>query len=557
MNSSMSRFLRRLVASANVPAACQAGVEVIVENLGVPVSWCSVRRGELLTVAAHHGLRTGEMTNLWRLRVGEGVGGDAVKERTTQVSGDYPSDPRYAARHDPNTEELRTLIAAPLVIGDRALGVICAAERQSRQWEPDEVAFVTDVARDVAVALARIEERLGNQSRLERAERVASMVRRNLEMVTAIAAELAESAEPATALGVLGHHLGAAVEIADSAGCTLFSVSHPTRESGGPVYTEPLDAGSLGMLRIMRGRSLQADEIGAVRTSARLFELALQRRREAARTENRLRADLLSALVIGSAEPAAVVAPPVESVDPAAMHLQALLLGVDLTAPRYVARLGYLAAEGLEAAGFASRILRLRERLSQRLERVCPGSFVTQVGRDIALLIPAASVDLATAERTLADLLVRLGDDGSKTAIGLGRRCQSASEYRAAFSEATLALNLARRRQEAKVLCWTDLGFYGLAGAAAADERLRSLVQSVLGPVVASDQETGTEYVKSLWSYFSHDRHLERTARTLHVHPNTVRYRVAKAESLLGVDLHDPEQRFLLEFALRVNDAVS
>jgi DNA-binding PucR family transcriptional regulator len=39
------------------------------------------------------------------------------------------------------------------------------------------------------------------------------------------------------------------------------------------------------------------------------------------------------------------------------------------------------------------------------------------------------------------------------------------------------------------------------------------------------------------------------------VHPNTVRYRLAKVQELLGVSLRDVDDRFLLELALRVHAA--
>jgi purine catabolism regulator len=39
----------------------------------------------------------------------------------------------------------------------------------------------------------------------------------------------------------------------------------------------------------------------------------------------------------------------------------------------------------------------------------------------------------------------------------------------------------------------------------------------------------------------------------LHVHVNTLRYRLGKIQELLGVDLHDVDARFVLELALRVH----
>jgi DNA-binding PucR family transcriptional regulator len=40
-------------------------------------------------------------------------------------------------------------------------------------------------------------------------------------------------------------------------------------------------------------------------------------------------------------------------------------------------------------------------------------------------------------------------------------------------------------------------------------------------------------------------------AQFLHVHPNTVRYRVRKIEEYLGASLADPDARLLLSLSLR------
>ena len=45
--------------------------------------------------------------------------------------------------------------------------------------------------------------------------------------------------------------------------------------------------------------------------------------------------------------------------------------------------------------------------------------------------------------------------------------------------------------------------------------------------------------------------HVQRVAAELHVHPQTVRYRVAQLRELFGDRLEDPDARFELALALR------
>ncbi|MEO6859299.1 MAG: helix-turn-helix domain-containing protein [Solirubrobacteraceae bacterium] len=56
----------------------------------------------------------------------------------------------------------------------------------------------------------------------------------------------------------------------------------------------------------------------------------------------------------------------------------------------------------------------------------------------------------------------------------------------------------------------------------------------------------------TLGAWLDHQRHTPDIAEQLHVHPHTVRYRMAKLRELLGDALDTPAGRFELGLALRV-----
>jgi DNA-binding PucR family transcriptional regulator len=62
--------------------------------------------------------------------------------------------------------------------------------------------------------------------------------------------------------------------------------------------------------------------------------------------------------------------------------------------------------------------------------------------------------------------------------------------------------------------------------------------------------------LETLGAWLSHQRHTPRIATELHVHPQTVRYRIAKLRELLGDALETAEGRFELELALRARQAL-
>jgi hypothetical protein len=60
----------------------------------------------------------------------------------------------------------------------------------------------------------------------------------------------------------------------------------------------------------------------------------------------------------------------------------------------------------------------------------------------------------------------------------------------------------------------------------------------------------------TLAAWLAHQRHTPTIAQQLHVHPQTVRYRIAKLQELLGDALDTPEGRFGLELALTISRAL-
>lgn len=94
------------------------------------------------------------------------------------------------------------------------------------------------------------------------------------------------------------------------------------------------------------------------------------------------------------------------------------------------------------------------------------------------------------------------------------------------------------------------LGVHGLLLAIADSEQLREFVQGQLGPLFSSDDKNGGDLTRTLEAYHTSGERLSPAARLLSVHVNTLKYRLARIESLTGRSLRDPIARFNLYVAL-------
>ena len=85
----------------------------------------------------------------------------------------------------------------------------------------------------------------------------------------------------------------------------------------------------------------------------------------------------------------------------------------------------------------------------------------------------------------------------------------------------------------------------------------RVLVSQILGPLLAHDAEHGSDYVPTLRAVLDSDRSWQLAAAALHVHKQTLGYRIRKIEQLTGRGLARTEDLAQWWFALRAHDLLS
>jgi DNA-binding PucR family transcriptional regulator len=71
-----------------------------------------------------------------------------------------------------------------------------------------------------------------------------------------------------------------------------------------------------------------------------------------------------------------------------------------------------------------------------------------------------------------------------------------------------------------------------------------------LDELIAYDAKHSANLVESVMAYLDALGDVRSAAARLHVHPNTLRYRVRRAEQVAGIDLGDPRQRLVAQLQL-------
>lgn len=182
------------------------------------------------------------------------------------------------------------------------------------------------------------------------------------------------------------------------------------------------------------------------------------------------------------------------------------------------------------------------------------GSAVTRVdhsGRVVAVAPGTAEEVTETLRRYLGRLVPALRHDRLFVGVGeisaddnMDGGIRSATAAVAAAHNDSAPISVRRAELDSAVgLLWT-----------LPDDLRRSYADRILGDVVEHDNRTDSGLLDTLDAFLDCDGSWRRAAERLHVHLNTVRYRIGRVEALTGRSLTRTGDRFDLYLALRSLD---
>ncbi|HLK76508.1 MAG TPA: helix-turn-helix domain-containing protein [Streptosporangiaceae bacterium] len=163
------------------------------------------------------------------------------------------------------------------------------------------------------------------------------------------------------------------------------------------------------------------------------------------------------------------------------------------------------------------------------------------------------------ARRLAHACLARLAElfPAAKVVIGIGGPCRDPREVARSYAQAQRTTQTLKRLGRAgTVSAFGDLGILRLLLQVPDLAELRSFAADVLGKLAVHEQEHKSEYLTTLACYFRENNSPQRASRILHVHPNTVAYRVKRIEEITGLRLDNYTDRLIAQVALEIFDAL-
>ena len=170
--------------------------------------------------------------------------------------------------------------------------------------------------------------------------------------------------------------------------------------------------------------------------------------------------------------------------------------------------------------------------------------FATELVAVVGVADPAA-----LARKIHADMTASTGRGYS---VGVSQVGTGPLDIPRRYEEARVALQVGQRLNgSGAVTTFAGLGLYRLISNVSQGE-LRAFVHDTLGPVLDLPEPTRSDLLKSLAVLSSTRFNVAESARILHYHYNTMRYRVTKLERLLGQFADDAPATLRIGVALEI-----
>jgi len=134
--------------------------------------------------------------------------------------------------------------------------------------------------------------------------------------------------------------------------------------------------------------------------------------------------------------------------------------------------------------------------------------------------------------------------------LAVAGRCVPTADLPRAHDEVRRALDMAERAGRTGTLDAAELGLVGLLLAGTVDGALERFATRRLDALATHDRREGTDLCGSVAAFLDAGG-LRAAARTLGIHPNTLAYRLERAEAVGGFRLGSPDDRLELALALR------
>jgi DNA-binding PucR family transcriptional regulator len=224
---------------------------------------------------------------------------------------------------------------------------------------------------------------------------------------------------------------------------------------------------------------------------------------------------------------------------------RAAFAGIEIDEP------SFLVVARRTASVDAGRSARLGSLLNAHLRR-WPRGVVQSIAGMYVFVLPAARARADELESFVATIGDVVEDGVQAFLVTHSAEPLLLDQFPREWQRSRQTIELAEKLDRSGVVDIHDFGAYRVLLAALQGQDIAEFIRTTLGPLLDADRDGHSELFDTAEAFASSSGRFQETARRLHIHVSTLRYRLARVAVLLGRDLSDEEVRFEVSLAARL-----
>lgn len=177
------------------------------------------------------------------------------------------------------------------------------------------------------------------------------------------------------------------------------------------------------------------------------------------------------------------------------------------------------------------------------LKSICTNSFIVANAFQLIVVLPDLRDD--QLNQIINEIEMIVGKE-KQVLIGIGRKT-SIQQITISYHEAIQSINYAKTTKQSHIVEYAKLGmerlFHDLE-----PQRIEIFIQDKIGKLLKTD----FLLVDTLLCFINQNKNHKETAKALHIHGNTLYYRLRKIEDILQIDLNDEKEWINLVIAVQL-----
>ncbi|MFP7200491.1 helix-turn-helix domain-containing protein [Lysinibacillus halotolerans] len=177
------------------------------------------------------------------------------------------------------------------------------------------------------------------------------------------------------------------------------------------------------------------------------------------------------------------------------------------------------------------------------LKSICTNSFIVANAFQLIVVLPDLKGDQLS--QIINEIEMIVGKE-KQVLIGIGRKT-SIQQIAISYHEAIQSINYAKTTKQSHIVEYAKLGmerlFHDLE-----PQRIEIFIQDKIGKLLKTD----FLLVDTLLCFINQNKNHKETAKALHIHGNTLYYRLRKIEDILQIDLNDEKEWVDLVIAVQL-----